>query len=143
MKTILSILLLTVSVGFAHAQDVVQVAQPIVEPAVVVPSVVYQAPVVYTAPVLYQAPVTYTAPVYYVASAAAAAVASYATPAVYPAAACAPAVGPVCPPALLCPPAREDCAPRSEVVYIGGGHVSRQYSRNTCSSTVTFIGGSR
>lgn len=133
------------AVGFARGQDVSYPAAEPAAPVVAVPAIVYQAPVVYAAPVVYQAPVMYTAPVYYVTSAAAASVAACLAPAV-----CAPPVcaapapcGPVCPPALLCAAYRERCAPRSEVIYIGGGHVGYQFSHPTCGSTVTFIGGSR
>lgn len=145
MKTILSIFLLTVSIGFAQAQDAVPIDQPMPGPAVFVPAVVYQAPVFYAAPVVYQAPVTYTAPVYYLTGAAAATIASCVAPAV-----CAPPVcaapapcGPVCPPELLCAAYHEECAPRSEVIYIGGGHVGYQFSRPACGSTLTFIGSGR
>lgn len=113
MKTILPLFLLAVSITAARAQDEYSGA---VQPADVPAStIVYEAPTVYTGQVIYQAPVVYNAPV------------------VYSAATVVP-VPPACPPV---------CEPVSTVVYIGGGHVSYQESRNNCGSTVTYIGGSR
>jgi hypothetical protein len=121
--TILSLFLLTVSLAAARAQDIAIPVSPIAGYPVAVPSVVYQMPVVYNAPVVYQVPVVYMAPVYYGAPAVAAC----------PAPACAP---------IACAPAPcQERAPRSTVLYIGGGSVRYQVSQPSCGSTVTYIGG--
>ena len=111
MKTILPLFLIAVSITAARAQDEYAGA---VQPAdAQTPTVVYETPTVYTGQVIYQAPVVYNAPVVYSAT-------------------------PVAPVAPACQPV---CEPASTVVYIGGGRVSYQESRNNCGSTVTYIGG--
>ena len=89
-----------------------QDAADVADPAAVVavPAITYDAPVVYNAPVVYEQPVVYNAPVY------------------YPAPACAP---------VAC---NDTPAPRSTVLYIGGGSVRYQVSRCNSGSTVTVIG---
>ena len=114
MKTTFSLLLLTVAIGVARAQDADYSEGP--PEGYPVPAVVYEAPVVYNAPVVYQAPVVYNAPVF------------YGMPMDY---------------ALNAYAACQDCAVRSTVLYIGGGNVRFQLSP-PCNygSTVTVIGGS-
>lgn len=111
MKKILPLFLLAVSISAARAQD--DNASAIQAADAQAPAVVYDTPTIYTGQVIYQAPVVYNAPVVYSAA-------------------------PVATVATACEPERE---PVSTVVYIGGGHVSYQESRNNCGSTVTYIGG--
>ena len=91
MKTILQLLVLAVSITVANAQDEIAASAPADSAAM---TLVYETPVVYNAPVIYDAPVVYNAPVYYGAAA------------------------PSCAPAETC--YKQDCAPVSTVVYIGG-----------------------
>jgi len=114
MKTTLSLLVLTASIGAASAQDVYD--SDYTQEVAPAPAVVYEAPVTYAAPVVYQAPVIYYGPVF------------YGTPMSY---------------AMNAYAACQDTAVRSTVIYIGGGHVRYQVSPPCNSgSTVTYIGGS-
>lgn len=116
MKRMLQLFVLAVSittVPAVRAQDQNAAAQPT---DTAVTPVVYDTPVVYTGQVTYLAPVVYNAPVVYATTPAVAVDTGY---------------------------ARRDCEPASTVVYIGGGSVRYQESRNNCGSTVVYIGGNR